>query len=316
MKSGSAPPAPNFNRLAERQADLQNQAVKFNQQNPFGSMTWNQDDQGNWTSSTNLTPEQQFLFDRGQKAQMALADRSPAYAQMLGDMLSSPVSGGGDVRGRVEAELLGKLNTQSDQDLESLRSRLLNQGITENSEAWRRQMSDFDANRQNARTSALLNAGQEASRQVGLETGLRSQYLNEMAAMLGQTGPTIPQYQVNAGAAPDIYGAAQDQYAAQMQDYNAKRAMQAQMLQGAGQLAGTGMMALAMSDARLKSNIVQVGSDPRGFGIYEYDIADRRERGVLAQEVEAIVPKAVVEVDGIKHVSYGLLGIEREVLNG
>ena len=62
------------------------------------------------------------------------------------------------------------------------------------------------------------------------------------------------------------------------------------------------------SDIRLKSNIVKVGDHPKGFGIYEYDIDGHRERGVLAQEVEKIIPEAVLEhPDGYKMVNYGAL---------
>ena len=64
----------------------------------------------------------------------------------------------------------------------------------------------------------------------------------------------------------------------------------------------------AFSDRRLKTNIVKVGDDPRGFGIYEYDIFGRRERGVMAQEVEKIIPDAVMEhPSGYKMVNYGAL---------
>lgn len=60
----------------------------------------------------------------------------------------------------------------------------------------------------------------------------------------------------------------------------------------------------AFSDIRLKSNIVKVGEDPRGFSIYEYDIFGRREKGVIAQEVEKIIPEAVSEHLGMKIVDY------------
>jgi hypothetical protein len=72
-----------------------------------------------------------------------------------------------------------------------------------------------------------------------------------------------------------------------------------------GTLATAG--ALYFSDRRLKSNIVKVGDHPKGFGIYEYDIFGVRQRGVMADEVEKVMPHAVVEIDGYKAVNYGLL---------
>ena len=76
---------------------------------------------------------------------------------------------------------------------------------------------------------------------------------------------------------------------------------------GIGSLAGGGIAA-KFSDIRLKSNIIKVGEHPKGFGIYEYDIFGRRERGVMAQEVEKIIPEAVLEhPSGFKMVNYGAL---------
>ena len=62
------------------------------------------------------------------------------------------------------------------------------------------------------------------------------------------------------------------------------------------------------SDRRLKSNILRVGTHPLGIGIYEYDIFGRRERGVMADEVEHVKPEAVnTHVFGIKMVNYAVL---------
>ena len=102
----------------------------------------------------------------------------------------------------------------------------------------------------------------------------------------------------------------------QMQnDVNAANAQRNQNIGGLMQ-AGTTIASSALSnpalwsssDRRLKTNIVKVGDDPRGFGIYEYDIFGRRERGVMAQEVEKIIPDAVMEhPSGFKMVNYGAL---------
>jgi hypothetical protein len=65
----------------------------------------------------------------------------------------------------------------------------------------------------------------------------------------------------------------------------------------------------AYSDRRLKSNITRVGTHPLGIGIYEYDIFDRRERGVMADELETVMPEAVTTgPDGFKRVFYSMIG--------
>ena len=90
-------------------------------------------------------------------------------------------------------------------------------------------------------------------------------------------------------------------------DVNAANAQRNQNIGGMMQ-AGGNIIAASLSDRRLKTNIVKVGDDPRGFGIYEYDIFGRRERGVMAQEVEKIIPDAVMEhPSGFKMVNYGAL---------
>ena len=67
----------------------------------------------------------------------------------------------------------------------------------------------------------------------------------------------------------------------------------------------------------MKDNIARIDTHPAGFGLYlfdykpEYSAVTTRQFGVIAQEVENIVPEAVVVgADGIRRVNYALLGIE------
>ena len=94
----------------------------------------------------------------------------------------------------------------------------------------------------------------------------------------------------------------------------------AQMTQGSNGTIGegSGSMLMPQSDIALKQNIVRVGTHPSGFGLYlfEYKAEYRqqagygRQFGVMAQEVEAVVPAAVVShADGYKRVNYTMLGI-------
>ena len=71
---------------------------------------------------------------------------------------------------------------------------------------------------------------------------------------------------------------------------------------------GTGA-GLAFSDARLKRDMVKVADDPRGFAWYEFEYAwgGGRHVGVMAQEVERVMPHAVVDVAGYKAVDYARL---------
>ena len=63
------------------------------------------------------------------------------------------------------------------------------------------------------------------------------------------------------------------------------------------------------SDINVKENIVPEEAHWKGFNVYSFNyIGDSKpRRGVMAQEVELSRPDAVYEVDGVKHVAYGLL---------
>ena len=72
---------------------------------------------------------------------------------------------------------------------------------------------------------------------------------------------------------------------------------------------------LFMSDRRLKARIEEVGRDERtGLTLYEFEYRDlpgRRYRGVMADEVERVMPAAVQrDGRGYAFVDYGQLGIE------
>ena len=71
-----------------------------------------------------------------------------------------------------------------------------------------------------------------------------------------------------------------------------------------------------LSDRRLKQDIVRVGTYYNGLPQYEFAYRDNpgvRYRGVMADEVEAVMPEAVFTgPDGYQRVRYDLLGIEME----
>lgn len=76
------------------------------------------------------------------------------------------------------------------------------------------------------------------------------------------------------------------------------------------------------SDPRVKENVVRVGQHPLGIGLYLFDYKPEfreqwgsgRQFGVMANEVEAMLPAAVtMHADGYKRVNYQLLGINRTI---
>lgn len=91
------------------------------------------------------------------------------------------------------------------------------------------------------------------------------------------------------------------------------------VLGGIGGLAmGLGKSGLGFSDRRLKKDVVLVGQDHRtGLNLYEFSYIDSdvRYQGVMADEVEAVMPEAVTAMPGgYKTVNYKMLGIEMKEL--
>jgi hypothetical protein len=74
-----------------------------------------------------------------------------------------------------------------------------------------------------------------------------------------------------------------------------------------GKIAGIASLFMG-SDIRIKENIEPDGTW-KGHNVYTYNFkgSNTRSRGVMAQEIEITRPDAVVEIEGIKHVNYGVL---------
>ena len=192
-----------------------------------------------------------------------------------------------------------------------------NQALSQNQQAALQQQQAALA-AQNQQYNQLLqgaqfgNTAQQQSLQQQL--ALRNQPLNEISGLLGSSQIQMPQFQgyqgANVAGTPIFAGAqaagqaAMDQYGIQSANANAQNAGLYGMLGTAGGLAGMKYF----SDRRLKSNIDRIGTHPLGIGVYEYDIFDRRERGLMADEVEAVMPEAVMlHPSGYKMVDYGML---------
>lgn len=156
-------------------------------------------------------------------------------------------------------------------------------------------------------------ARQRAYQELAYERGLPFQ---ELVALSGGNQVQMPQFpgyaqQATTGG-PDILGATNAGYQAQLGAYNADQAAGANMMSGLFGLGNIGIAAYGaglFSDRRLKRNIKRVGSTDDGLGIYTYQYVWGGPvlMGVMADEVERVAPHAVGEVGGYKTVNYGAL---------
>lgn len=156
----------------------------------------------------------------------------------------------------------------------------------------------------------LNNSGRQ--QQIQEATYLRNLPLNEIAALLGTgggvTNPTFGNIAQVGVAAPDYQNAVYNNYNASMQQYNQAQQNRSQGLGSIfGMLGSLGSAAIMGSDIRMKEAIKRIGTLANGIATYTFRyIGDSMPRfGVMAQEVQKIMPDAVVpQGDGMLYVDY------------
>ena len=327
-KSSSPPPAPDYAGAAQATAQGNLEATRaataanrINQYTPYGSLTYAHNPEegnpdGGWSQTVNLSPVGQQLLDYSNNAALGLGEQTGLALDRVGQGLSQPFDFGsvGDVQNAAEGAITSRLDPLWDRKQQQTETQLVNQGLRPGTEAYDNAMKDFNFGRNDAYQQAILAGINTMPQTFQLANSLRNQPLNELNALrTGSqvTNPTfnqVPQQQTTTGA--NMLGAAQAQGQYDMGLYNANVAQDNAMMNGLFSLGGAALGAPkgTFSDRRLKSNIERVGTHPLGIGIYEYDIFDRRERGVMADEVESVKPEAVsTHASGFKMVDYSQL---------
>lgn len=304
----------------------------------------------NWQQRITLSPSQQALFDQNNALQTGLfGTQNDALANVNSTMSkpfdASTLPAAGEAYDPAKATntatqaIMSRLDPSLDRQQAALQTQLANQGIPLGSAAYNTAMQLFGQQRNDATTQAALqgiNLGmaqqgqtynqQTNNRQQALQLAsyLRSLPLNELNAL--RTGnqvsqPSFPGYSQQATTAgPDLVGAAQNTYNAQVANANAANAGSAGMMGGLfslggsilGAPAGSGGAALAssigglFSDRRLKHEIKRIGTADNGLPIYSYRYkwGGPTMLGFMADEVERVSPEAVGEIAGFKTVDY------------
>jgi hypothetical protein len=170
--------------------------------------------------------------------------------------------------------------------------------------------NQLTANQQNFQQMLQEQEFQQRLRQQAIaeQQAARAQPLNELNALLTgqQVGtPQMPSFNT-AGLAqtPNLLGAADMGYQAQLGQYNAMLANQQAQRQGLFGALGTAANIAGLfrlSDRRLKSKIKRIGETARGTPLYIYEMGGRTQIGVIAQEAPA---HAVVNIGGLLAVDY------------
>lgn len=331
--SPAPPPAPDYAGAAQQTAagNKENtiaaqQGSMVNQYTPYGNLTYGAGPdtaEGNPTYNANydLSPTGQSLLNAGNESALGVAGLQSGAMGRTAQTLDQPFdqSSVQDTADRAYKAYTDRLDPQWDQRAEQNRTQLANQGLTSGGEAYTNQMRDFNNSRNDAYTQANLASIGTMPQSFQLANALRNQPLNELNALRTGSQVTNPTFSAQPGqqVAPGAnYSQAAGQQGAWDQGlYNAGVGSANSMNSGLMSLAGAGLGAYgtyaglaAMSDRRLKSNIVRIGAHPLGIGIYEYDIFGHRDIGVMAQEVMDVQPEAVLmHPSGYMMVDYGRL---------
>lgn len=357
-KSPKQPTSPDPAQTAAAQTATNKETAYYNallanmdQSTPYGNLTYQNlgtPEAPKFTSTINLSPEQQQLYNTTTASDNALASLGYDQIGRIRDSVSTPYSYSGigneisadDIatqQSNAEAAYLSRLNPQFQRDEEALRSRLINQGIGQGSQAYQREMDTLNQMKNDARTQAVL-AGQQYGgtaqqqalqrRNQGIQEydAQRNAPLNEYIGLTSGSQIVNPQFASggNQGTQPVDYANLVNQnYQAQMGQYNANLAAKnntssslfglgGSVLGGfAGSPVGSAAIAGLFSDIRLKENIKHVGEE-NGFPIYKFNyinIPEKTFTGVMAQDVENIMPEAVIESEGYKKVNYDMIGV-------
>jgi len=301
FSSPASPGAPDYKGAAEataagnlKGAQEATRANRANQYNPFGSSVWTQGPGGEWSQKVSFSPEQQKLFDLSQSG--------------MASMMGQPMPEFGANRESVMKAMMGRSSEAIAQDRAQMESQLAAQGIPRNSPAFDTEMARFDRRLNDAQQQAEISATGQAATEYGSQLAGRGQQFGMYATGMPQAPQFNQFYNQQAVPGADYLGAAQQQGQFDMNQYNAQVAQKNAMMQGLFGLGAAGIT--AMSDRRLKKNIIKIGESLMGLPIYlfKYIWSSDWTIGHMADEVKKVVPEAVIRMpNGYDAVNYGML---------
>jgi hypothetical protein len=340
---GSAPPAPDYTGAANATAAGNLEAARAtaaanrtNQITPYGNLTYTAnpgtDPYGNtlYTATQTLAPAQQALLDQTNQLNTGLMSTANTGLNYANQVLSQPgvdtsqlPSTGFNPGQSYQDAMMTRLQPQIDRENAQLEQQLANRGIGQGTDAYNQAHTLLNQQHNDLLNSATvqgLNAGTTANQNAFQQAAYNQmQPINVINAL--RTGSQVqnPNFvntpnQANVAGA-DLLGAANASYQNQLNAYNAQQASNSGFLGGLMNLGGTlGAAAIKPSDRKLKKDIKRIGTHDLGIGIYTYHYKDGHnlpkelQVGVMADEVEKIMPEAVITMaDGYKAVNYALI---------
>jgi hypothetical protein len=271
-KGGSSPPPPDYAGAAQQTAagniDAARQATaanRVNQVTPYGNLNYaitGEDPYGNptWTATTSLSPDQQKLLDLQNQTSIGMGNLQNQGLSYVQNMISQPFDTsklpqiGINAGENYSDAIMRRLQPQLQMEQKSFDQQMANQGIPVGSEAYTNAKRMFDM-KQNDRLVAAqtggIDVGLRANQQGFGQAGyIRNEPINTLNAIRSGSQVTNPTFQSTPQQAttqgPDILGATQAGYNAQLGASNASNAASSANTGGLYQLGGTALMAGAM----------------------------------------------------------------------
>lgn len=326
-----------------------------NQVTPYGTLTYTQTGSTTYrdpytgesysiptyTATTQLSPEQQRLYEQQTGIQSGLNTTAQGLLDNVGGKLTQPVDlSRAALDPYIRDNFADDFNKQWDTNYSNLETRLANQGIKAGSAAYTKALDDFNTSRGNAYDNFLGSMYSTAQNALLTE---RNQPLDELSMLLGQGRPTNPQFQSTPGGSigpTNTAGIINQDYQNQMENYNAQVAQNNAFMNGVTDIAGAALSGWKLSDERLKKDLHKVGEvevypDQAGgedIPVYAYELKGDAARkalggplqamgraiggngamggglsqlGMLAQDVEKVLPQAVAKLpSGYRVVNY------------
>jgi len=277
----SAPQAPDPSYVSSQQTQSNvNTAIanawlnNVDQKTPYGSLTFNQnggqfDNAGNWiprfTATQTLSPEQQKLYETQTRVTQGAYDLADQYTGRIAEATKTPFNYEGlpaapvyneDYRKQQLQAIQDRAAPSMERDRAALEQRLANQGVSYGTDAWKAALDDYNRSVNDFRLGADVQAGNAAAQQYSLEgqtrdraiqerANLRSQPINEVAALLGTgSGVQNPSFVPTNNYAiqpTDVSGNYWNAYQGQIAQQQAQQRQQSAALGGLFGLVGTGL---------------------------------------------------------------------------
>jgi len=318
-KGAKAPAAPDPYRTASAEAQF-NRLDTFS---PSGSGTayGYTDPSGNFVRGTPPEGRQAAVRQTESASEKAIREAlEPASVALTNRVIGDNITGMPDAarvrdRGGIAQSIFDRsfsmMKPAMDQGNDRLMSNLQARGIPVGGEAFNEaygaQQRETQDTISRLAQDADINAGQEQTRQFGLDASARQGSIAELVAAMG--GGFNPPNAQPSGNAPGVNYSSLvgERYRADQANHQARQQQQGATMGALGSLGGSLLM---KSDRRIKRDIRRIGRRG-GLPLYEYryvwDAKGTVHRGYMAQEVLSVTPGAVGFRNGWLALDYSQL---------